>query len=434
MICPATPRLSTIALIDLLRDARARTLQLLSGLGPRDLLGPRLDVVNPLLWEVGHVAWFHERFILRDVDGCAPLLADPDALYDSIQIPHDARWELPLPSLAETRGYLEAVLAALIARLGDGLASETDSYLYQLTTFHEDMHTEALIWSRQALAHPTPSILGASGPGRSGPLPGDVEIPGGRHLLGAAPGADRFVFDNERPGHEVQIAPFRIARAPVTNAEFAQFVDDGGYLASELWDEAGWRWRRAAGADHPVYWTRGPSGWHERRFDRMVPIGPHRPVIHVNWHEARAYCRWAGRRLPTEAEWEAAASGGPCPPGRNRPRFPWGDAPPDRARANLDGLSLGCTDVAALPGGDSPQGCRQLIGNVWEWTESRFAPYPGFQADVYREYSEPWFGGGRRVLRGGCWATRGRLLSNAHRNFFPPERRDILAGFRTCEG
>lgn len=432
MICPPTPRLSTAALIDMLRDARARTLQLLEGLGPRHLMGPRLDIVNPLLWEVGHVAWFHERFVLRAIDNAAPLLEGTDALYDSIRVPHDARWELPLPALPETRRYLAGVLSALIARLGDGLASEVDSYLYQLITFHEDMHGEALIWTRQVLAYPTPALRDTIALGRAGPLEGDVEIPGGLHLLGASPGAERFVFDNEKQGHEVELAPFRIARAPVTNAAFAQFVDDGGYHMPKLWDEAGWRWRSAAGADHPVYWTRGPSGWHERRFDRMVPIGPHQPVIHVNWHEARAYCRWAGRRLPTEAEWEAAASGGPHPPGTPKPRFPWGDAPPDPGRANLEGLALGCTDVAALPDGDSPQGCRQLIGNVWEWTDSVFAPYPGFQPEVYREYSEPWFAEGRRVLRGGCWATRGRLLSNAHRNFFTPERRDILAGFRTC--
>jgi gamma-glutamyl hercynylcysteine S-oxide synthase len=161
-----------------------------------------------------------------------------------------------------------------------------------------------------------------------------------------------------------------------------------------------------------------------------VPLEPHRPAVHVNWYEAQAYCRWAGRRLPTEAEWEAAASGPTGRGGRKR-RFPWGDGGPTADRANLDGLALVCVGVAGHAAGDSPCGCRQLIGNVWEWTADDFGPYPGFVPDPYKEYSAPWFGD-HKVLRGGCWATRGRLLRNTWRNFYRPERRDVFAGFRTC--
>jgi iron(II)-dependent oxidoreductase len=253
-----------------------------------------------------------------------------------------------------------------------------------------------------------------------------VEVPGGTFLLGAT--ADEpFVVDNEKWAHPVEVRPFAIARAPVTQAEFTAFVEDGGYRRRPLWNPAGWRWREEAGAEHPVYWRRESGGqWLRRDFDRWVGLEPDRPALHVNWYEADAYCRWAGRRLPTEAEWEMAAAG----PGPKR-RFPWGQAPPSVAHANLDGRAAGCVDVGAVPGGDSACGCRQMLGNVWEWTASDFQPYPGFAADPYREYSAPWFGT-HKVLRGGCWATRGRLLRNTWRNFSRPERRDVWAGFRTC--
>jgi len=163
-----------------------------------------------------------------------------------------------------------------------------------------------------------------------------------------------------------------------------------------------------------------------RRFDRIEALPPNQPVMHVNWYEAEAWCRWAGRRLPTEAEWEAAAAG----PGAAKTSFPWGEEAPTPRHVNLDGVGLGPIDVAACPAGDSVWGCRQMIGNVWEWTASSFAPFPGFSADIYKEYSEPWFGT-RKVLRGGAWATRSRMVNSAYRNFFTPDRRDILAGFRT---
>ena len=265
-------------------------------------------------------------------------------------------------------------------------------------------------------------------------MPGDAELPGGTFLLGAAPD-EAFVLDNEKWAHPVEVKPFAIARAPVTQAEFLAFVEDGGYHREEFWSPEGWAWREAAAADHPVYWRKGSiGGWLRRNFDRWISLEPRRPVIHVNWHEAQAYCRWAGRRLPTEAEWEVAAtaegSSGNAGTSRKR-RYPWGENPPDAKHANVNSYLLGCASVGALPAGDSAAGCRQMLGNVWEWTENDFLPYPGFVADPYKEYSEPWFRT-RKVLRGGCWATRARLLSNTYRNFYTPDRRDVWAGFRTC--
>ena len=410
-----------------LLDTRARTLELVEDLSDAQWLGPRLDIVNPLLWEVAHVGWFQEYWVLRHARGKAPRLARGDALYDSAKVAHDTRWDLPLYPRTEVLAYLREVLDDVVACAGT--PPDRAGYYHWLTGAHEDMHGEAFAYTRQTLGLRAPRLAVAGRPddADAGPLPGDAEVGGGTYLLGAIEqDVSGFVFDNEKWAHPATLAPFRIARAPVTNAELAAFVDDGGYRRRELWSEAGWIWRCREDAEHPVYWVRDGGAFRERRFDELVPLAPHRPVIHLCWFEADAWCRWAGRRLPTEAEWELAASG------FEKRRFPWGDASPSARHANLDGRAGWTVDVAAHPEGDSACGCRQMIGNVWEWTASDFAPYPGFVVDPYKEYSEPWFHTPHKVLRGGCWVTRGRLLRNTWRNFYPPDRRDVLAGFRTC--
>ena len=408
-------------LIDELEDSRARTLDLVTDLDDARWMGPRLAIVNPIRWEIGHVAWFQERWVLRHARGAEPLLQSGDALYDSARVHHDTRWDLPLPDRAGTLRYMREILD----RVANGPPGE-DAYFHRLALFHEDMHGEALTYTRQTLAYPPPSFCADPAPAGGGALEGDVEVPGGRYRLGAL-GDEPFVFDNEKWAHEVDVRPFRIARAAVTNEAFAAFVDAGGYANDRWWSRDGLAWRRETNAANPVYWERAPGGgWRRRRFDRAVPLEPHHPVIHVSWFEAEAYCNWAGRRLPTEAEWELAAS---TPDKR---KFPWGDERPSARTANVDGLAGGPIDVGACPAGDSAYGCRQMIGNVWEWTSTDFAPHPGFVVDPYKEYSEPWFASPHKVLRGGCWATRGRLLRNTWRNFYPPNRRDVLSGFRTC--
>jgi len=435
---PATQAVSSDYLARILDDARQRTRALTDDLTGERLLGPKLSIVNPPLWEVGHVGFFHDYFALRKLYELAEYQhPDAERLYDSSAIPHDDRWELPLPSMRETNEYLDTVREAMLSRLPDGAASEAQSYVYQLTTLHEDMHGEAFLWSRQTLADPPPALqapadLPAAEP--TGSFPGDVRVPGGSHLLGSE--ADiLFRFDNEKPAHWVEVAPFSIARAPVTNGEYAEFVEAGGYTEPAYWSEAGWRMIREAGLEAPRYWRRGARGWEVRWFDHWLELAPHQPVSFVSYWEAEAYCRWAGRRLPTEAEWEVAASRVPDASGDalswGKRHYPWGEAEPDAGRANLDAYRLGCVDVAAFPDGDSAFGCRQMIGNVWEWTASAFKPYPGFQPDLYRDYSEPWFPEDRRVLRGGAWPTRARLVHNLHRNFFLPERNDVFTGFRT---
>ena len=422
-------------LAEWVRDARERTFQIVADLSDEQLMGPRLAIVNPLLWEIGHVAWFQEKWVLRHACGEPPIREDGDALWDSIAIPHDVRWDLPLLSRDATLDYMRRVRDRVVERLLDGDPSDEVLYFARYTVFHEDMHTEAFTYTRQTLEYPAPALpeTEPAPRGGAGDLPGDAEIPGGTFLLGASRDAD-FAFDNEKWAHPVEVRPFAMARAPVTQQEFLAFVEEGGYARREWWSEEGWAWRESEEAQHPAYWRCEPGGaWLRRHFDRWVSLEPHLPVLHVNWHEANAYCRWAGRRLPTEPEWELAAAGEPRgggAPARKR-TFPWGESPPTPSRAHLDARALGCVDVGACPDGDSAFGLRQMIGNVWEWTSTPFEPYRGFEIDAYKEYSEPWFHT-RKVLRGGCWATRSRMIRNTYRNFYTPDRRDVFAGFRTC--
>ena len=428
-------RLTKETLVANLLDARGRTIELVHGLNDAQLLGPRLDIVNPLLWEIGHLAWFHEHFVLRRLDGSDPILPQTDKLYDSMKVHHNTRWDLNLPDLHGVFQYMRAVEGAMIERLKDGEASKDESYLYQLTTFHEDMHDEAFTYTRQTLSYPAPEFRIAKEHVSSdaGDLSGDVDVPGGEVELGSHAGGP-FIFDNEKFGHVTEIAPFQIAKAAVTNAAFCDFVEDKGYTDRRYWSDAGWRWREKAQAVCPIYWRRGDHGcWWVRVFNKETLLPPHHPVNHVNWFEAEAWCRWANRRLPSEVEWEAAAAYGPAVKLESdmpKRRYPWGTSI-DGCPANLDGRHIGVVDVAAYPGGDSGFGCRQMIGNVWEWTSSDFLPFPGFSIDPYEDYSAPWFGT-RKVLRGGAWATRSRMISNTYRNFFTPDRRDTICGFRTC--
>ncbi len=460
--CPASQ------LVKILKDARARTLELIADLGDEQMMGPYLRIVNPPLWEIGHVAWFQEFWVLRHLRKRKPILEGGDLLYNSTDVAHDTRWGLRLLNREKTLAYMEEVLSRVIEDLGSRNPTKEELYFHLLVSFHEDMHDEAITYTLQTLGYPPPSLKAAREREQSrfiggGPLPGDVEIAGESFVLGATPDLP-FVFDNEKWAHPVEVKPFRIARAPVTNGEFLAFVEDQGYLRREFWSPEGWSWlesgetpdldqsfskfwnkqamspsgspSRPEKITRPVYWRRESGGrWLQRRFDAYVPLREHLPVIHVNWYEAQAYCNWAGRRLPAEAEWEMAASAERTADGRgvavSKRLFPWGDEQPNPERANLDSRAMGLVEVSALPGGDSAFGCRQMIGNVWEWTANDFQPYPGFVADPYKEYSAPWFGT-HKVLRGGCWATRSRLIRNTWRNFYTPDRRDVWAGFRTC--
>jgi iron(II)-dependent oxidoreductase len=427
-----------------LKDSRARLLDVTSGLTPQQLIGPHRSTVSPILWAMGHVAFFQERWAWTRHFGQAPLRPWAERLYDSFEVDPAARWQIALPGLAETRAYLDEVLERLLDRLAGTEPSAAATYFHRLAVFHEDMHAEAIAYDRNTLGYPAPPVRAL--PRGGGPLPaagetggpcsGDVEIPGcAAFPLGATP--DRpFVWDNEKWAHPVAVAPFRLARAPVTCGEFAAFVEAGGYREERHWSPAAWRWLKGLALAHPAAWHKAAGGgWRVRRYGQWVPVPEHHPVTPISWHEAQAFCAWAGRRLPTEAEWELAAATGPdgWAPGQapHKSRYPWGDEPPAPERANVDAYRAGTLPVNALAAGDSAWGCRQMVGNVWEWTADAFYPFPGFVLDPYREYSAPWFGH-HKVLKGGAWTTRGRLVHTGWRNFYLPARMDIPAGFRTC--
>ena len=429
--------------LEALREARTRTLDLVSDLDDVQLMGPRLRIINPLRWEIGHVAFFQEFWCLRHFRESQPILPNGDSLYDSARVHHDTRWELPLPSRRDTLSFMQEVLDRVI-EFNQSPTNKTidgygQSYFLQLVLFHEQMHAEAITYTRQTLGYRAPQFSVLDRPLASDPssstASGDTHVPGGTLVLGSAR-ENIFVFDNEQGAHQVDVKPFSIARTAVTQTEFLEFVEDGGYKRREFWREAGWLWRASVAAEHPMYWRREARGrWLRRHFDQWVSLEDRLPVIHVNWHEAEAYCRWAGRRLPSEPEWEMAASCEPAMQGNGlvlqKRTYAWGDSPPTSDRANLDWRAMGCVDVDDLPAGDSAFGCRQMIGNVWEWTATDFGAYPGFEPGPYKEYSAPWFGD-HKVLRGGCWVTRSRMIRNAYRNFYTPDRRDVWAGLRTC--
>ena len=412
-----------------LQSARLRTRTFTQDLEGAQLFGPKLAIVNPVLWELGHVAWFQERWCLRlrpDESLSESLLGGADALYDSASVAHDSRWDLPLPNLKATLDFQDRVLEKVLARIEREPDNPWFLYFVQLALFHEDMHAEAFHYTRQTLgyADPLASATPDAGEGK-GALQGEAEMAGGTFLLGAFRNSG-FHFENEKWAHRVEVRPVRIERAPVTNKQYLEFVRDGGYRRSDWWSAEGWLWREKAQAEAPRYWAEKGGAWMERRFTDWVGLEEELPVLHVNWHEANAYCRYSGRRLPSEAEWEYAASF--CGDSGKR-RYPWGDAASDGTHANLD--AKGRVPAAAFAAGDSFGGCRQLLGNVWEWTSSPFVPYPGFVCDPYREYSEPWFGT-HKVLRGGSFSTPARLVHNTWRNFYAPDRGDVFAGFRTC--
>jgi iron(II)-dependent oxidoreductase len=423
------PESSTLAAW--LGDAQALTRRLFEPVDEARLDVPLLGIVNPPRWELGHLAWFHEFWVHRRGRFDVPsMLPNADRLYDSAGVEHDSRWRLDLPDMAATWRYLEEVLTRTGDCLARGTLDDELAYFVQLGILHHDMHNEAFCYMWQTLGYPMALDAAPDDGARAGGAPGDVEIADGVLMLGAARESG-FVFDNEKWAHAVEVPAFAIARCAVSNAQFLAFVEDGGYARREFWSDAGWAMREALALQSPRHWHAGRDGegWQLCRYDRMLPVPLPEPVMHVSWHEAQAYCRWAGRRLPTEAEWERAAASEPG--SSTQRRFPWGDASA-AGRAQLDAQRAAPAAADAYAAGDSARGVRQMIGNVWEWTGTRFAPYPGFSADPYLEYSAPWFAEDHRVLRGGSFATPARLIRNSWRNFYKPERADVFCGFRTC--
>lgn len=358
-----------------------------------DLTVPYRAELNPPLWELGHVGWFQEYWIARNPQRERGAAADPDAvrrpgvradgdaLYDSSRVAHGARWGLPLPDAESTRADLQAQLAATLDLLARGGETDDALYFFRLALAHEDMHHEAALYMAQSLGVP---IDDARWQPQPLPAPGaPLAFASGAFELGSPAGG--FAFDNELRPHAVSLGDTAIDAQVVRWAEYLPFVEDGGYQTPRWWTPEGGAWRAQTGATAPRDLRRVEGRWQQRLYGRWRALDPALPAAHLTLFEAQAWCAWAGRRLPTEAEWERAAV--------SDPRFVW--------------------------------------GQVWEWTATPFEPYPGFAPHPYRDYSAPWFGT-RAVLRGGSFMTQPRMRHPRYRNFFGPQRSDLAAGFRTC--
>jgi iron(II)-dependent oxidoreductase len=405
-----------------LEAARARTLQL-TDIDETELTAQHSPLMSPLVWDLAHIGQQEDLWLLRGGNAAAQgrLPARMERLYDAFEHPRAERIRLPLLGPNEARSFIGDVRGQVF----DRLERAADLFPYVMVEQHEQQHIETMLATHQ-LRSGEPLL----GPGAALPLGRTVDhdsvlVPAGPFVLGVDGTDEPWSLDNERPGHVVELPAFRIARFPVTNAEWQRFIDAGGYDTQRWWSARGWQHRIAAGLERPLFWSADKS---RRRFGVVEEIPPDEPVQHVCFFEAEAYAAWAGARLPSEQEWEKACAWD-AEDGARR-RWPWGSASVSAGVANLGGAALRPAPVGAYPAGASAYGVEQLIGDVWEWTSSGFAPWPGFTPMLYRQYSEPFFGGDYRVLRGGSWAVDGAAIRPSFRNWDLPIRRQIFAGLR----
>ena len=417
-----------------LEEARERTLLLVAGVSDEELHEQHDPLMSPIIWDIGHIAHFEELWLTQNLDGPIEFSEMP-GMYNPFEHPRASRAALPIPPLAQMLVRLSEIRERVLERLetidfDDDNPLLAGGYVYDMVLQHEYQHNETILQTLQLkLGDPyrapriAPRIKATRRPAPYGEM---VTVPAGLYSIGTE---DRSsAYDNERPRHEVRIDAFRIDRTPVTNEAWLEFMRDGGYTNSSLWSDAGKHWLAESSAESPKYWARTGDGWTSRSMDTTEPVDLSKPVCHVCYHEAEAFARWAGKRLPTEFEWEVAASWDPVA-GSAR-TYPWGNAAATAGRANVDQLSFGTTPVCSYPDNVSPFGCYGMIGDVWEWTSSDFHGYPGFEAFPYPEYSQEFFGSDYKVLRGGSWATRPGAIRNTFRNWDYPIRRQIFSGLR----
>ncbi|HEX3622778.1 MAG TPA: ergothioneine biosynthesis protein EgtB [Acidimicrobiales bacterium] len=424
---------------DALEAARRRSLELLDPLDEDRLRRQHSTLMSPLIWDLAHIGNYEDQWLLREAAGAPAVDASLDDIYDAFRHPRPDRPALPLLGPVEARRYVAEVRGRVLDTLDAMDLATADrpllagGFVHGMVVQHEHQHDETMLATLQLMDGAGYRPL-APAPPPGGPVPDEVAVPAGPFVMGTDDEA--WAYDNERPAHLVEVAAFRIDAAPVTNRAYCAFIADGGYDDRRWWGADGWAWRETTGSRHPQFWRpEGGGRWSRLRFGWREDLPLEEPVQHVCWHEADAYARWAGKRLPTEAEWEKAASWQPGPSAEKR-RWPWGDADPlsatttTAARANLGQSLFRPAPVGAYPGGVSGYGCHQMAGDVWEWTSSDFDAYPGFATFPYREYSEVFFGSGYKVLRGGSWATSPAAVRTTFRNWDYPIRRQIFAGFR----
>ncbi|MEV4287810.1 ergothioneine biosynthesis protein EgtB [Nonomuraea bangladeshensis] len=387
-------------------------------------------LMSPLVWDLAHVGNYEELWVLRAAAGITPLRPEIDDIYDAFKTPRRDRPSLPFLRPAEARDYIGGVRGRVLdvldaVDLADPSPLRRDGFVFGLVIQHEHQHDETMLATLQLAGRPGVVRDGDLPPGLS-EGPEEVYVPAGEFLMGTD--SLPWAYDNERPAHRVDLPAYWIDRLPVGNAAYAAFIEDGGYHDARWWTPEGWRWRQENGVFGPLFWTREGGTWWRTRFGRTEPVPMDEPVQHVCWYEADAYARWAGKRLPTEAEWEKAC-GWDAAAGRARP-YPWGEQDPTPELANLGHRAARPAPLGAYPGGASPYGAEQMVGDVWEWTATWFDGYPGFRAFPYREYSEVFFGREYRVLRGGSWAADPAAVRTTFRNWDYPIRRQIFTGFR----
>lgn len=376
-----TSGFSAARLVSLLREARADLDAFAACLPEHAWIGPRAAILNPPLWEYGHIIWFQERWCLRrqDDDSALPSrLQGADALYDSFRVAHDTRWDLPLPDRAVLEGFGTGVLQDVADKLARASMGDPIFYFAELALYHERMHLEAWWMMAQHLGYRPPAAV--SLPDGLPRLSPRRTIPAGMIELGAD--GSSFCFDNEKSRHTVELPAYAIDLKPVSQGAFLEFVEAGGYERLNGWSDEGQAWLFQTGARHPAYWRRQGNDWQTRRFDRWQPLAPGEPMLHLNFYEAEAYAAWRGARLPSAEQWQRASQ---------EKDFVW--------------------------------------GHGWEWCADPFMPYPGFSPDPYREYSSPWFQC-HWELRGGGPITHPLLKRSGFRNFYLPERRDPFTGLR----
>jgi gamma-glutamyl hercynylcysteine S-oxide synthase len=409
--------------------SRSRTAALTEPVDEAELIRQHSPLMSPLVWDLAHVGNQEELWLVRDVGGREPVRRDIDELYDAFKHPRRDRPQLPLLNPAEARAYIAQVrdkaLDVLDTSRLDGSPLVTDGFAFGMIVQHEQQHDETMLATHQ-LRTGEPVLAAPPPPPSRVRADGEVLVPAGPFTMGTD--TEPWALDNERPAHVVDLPAYVIDAAPVTNGRYAAFIAAGGYDRPELWSAAGWAHRTTAGLTAPAHWQRDGDAWAYTRFGRTERIIDDEPVVHVCFYEAEAYARWAGKRLPTEAEWEKAARHDPAT-GRSR-RYPWGDDEPRTEHANLDQRHLAPAPAGAYPEGASPLGVHQLIGDVWEWTSSDFQGYRGFTAFPYREYSEAFFGPDYKVLRGGSFGTDRSAVRGTFRNWDYPIRRQIFSGFR----
>ncbi|MDX6351684.1 MAG: gamma-glutamyl hercynylcysteine S-oxide synthase [Streptomyces sp.] len=417
-----------------LESARRRTLALTDPLDEGELTAQHSPLMSPLAWDLAHIGNQEEIWLVREAAGRPAVRPDLDPLYDAFRHPRADRPALPLLPPAQARQYLAEVRAQvreiLASAPDEGNPLLKDGFVFGMLAQHEQQHDETMLATHQL--RQGPAVLDALAPPPAPPdaawLPQEVLVPAGQFTMGTS--TEPWALDNERPAHTVEVAAFWLDTTPVTNAAYQEFIVDGGYDDPRWWTPEGWVHRQQAELSAPLFWARDGGGWLRRRFGRTEPVPADEPVLHVCWYEADAYARWAGRRLPTEAEWEKAARHDPAT-GRSR-RYPWGDADPRPEHANLGQRYLRPAPAGGYPDGEAPCGARQLIGDVWEWTSGDFLPHPGFTAFPYKEYSEVFFGPAHKVLRGGSFGTGAVAARGTFRNWDYPIRRQIFSGFRTA--